>query len=80
MTDSTKEIIKFYTEWSKLFMVTLISVVAGIVALIRNKDISPTEYMLITIGIVTIFILTLSLAYLTIKILLILKNSRNGDL
>jgi len=79
MTDSTKEEIKFYTEWSKLFMIALIAVIAGVISLLRNKDNSVTEYMLITAGFVTIFIEVIIIIYMTFRIIVIIKKGKNGD-
>jgi len=80
MTDATKEKIKFYTEWSKLFMIVIITITAGLISLIRNKENSTTEFMLITLGFVITFISTICLSFLTIRILYILKSNRNGDI
>ena len=80
MTDATKEKIKFYTEWSKLFMLVIITIMAGVISLMRNKDNSVTEFMLITVGFVITFIFTICLSYLTVRILYILKSNRNGDI
>ena len=72
---TTKEKIKFYTEWSKLFMVVIITITAGLISLIRNKENSTTEHMLITLGFVFTFISTICLSFLTIRILYILKST-----
>ncbi len=79
MTDAVKEEIKFYTEWSKLFMITLVTIAAGVISLIRNKDNEITEYMLITIGFVTIFIEVFIIIYLSFRIIGLIKKSKNGN-
>ena len=79
MTETTKEEIKFFTEWSKLFMIVIITITAGLISLIRNKENSTTEYMLITIGFVIIFIEAFITAYRTFRIIILIKKSKNGD-